>query len=101
MSTTATRAANLQTGRLTVRQAAQLMNVSERSVYTARRILRSGGAELIESIESGEMSLNTAAKALDRGKNSQPDRLAALCQAWERASDDERARFLAKVGWAP
>ena len=43
---------------LTVREAAQLMNVSERAVYMARAIRATGRTGLIEACERGEMSLH-------------------------------------------
>lgn len=89
--------ANLQSGRLSVRQAAELMNVSERSIYTATRILRSGRQDLIEKIERGEMSLHAATRIFD-GNDKQPDRFAALCRAWNKASEAERLLFLKSLG---
>ena len=53
--------ANLQTG-LTVKQAARLMNVSERNVYNARKLRRSGRDDLVARVECGELSINAALK---------------------------------------
>ena len=52
------RPANLQTG-VTVKQAAKIMNVSERSVYAANRIRRDC-PDLVPQIEAGTLSLNAA-----------------------------------------
>jgi len=88
--------ANLQPRRgLTVKDAARLMNVSERSAYTARRIHRAR-PDLHDAIMRGELSLHAAACIVDGDKA--PDRFAALCRAWNRASEDEQARFLVILG---
>lgn len=50
--------ANLQTG-LTVKQAAKLMNVSERSVYMAARVQRDR-PDLAAQCEAGTLSINAA-----------------------------------------
>ena len=46
--------ANLQND-ITVKQAARLMNVSERSVYNAKRLCRSGREDLCSRVERGEL----------------------------------------------
>lgn len=84
--------ANLQ---LTVRQAARVMSISERSVYSARRILRSGRIDLVEAVEQGRMSINAAIQILDGPRRV--DGLAALARAWGAASEEERATFLEAV----
>ncbi|OPK06779.1 hypothetical protein BZ163_29695 [Pseudomonas sp. VI4.1] len=53
---------------LTVKQAAQVMNVSERSVYSARKIQREATPDVIEAVEQGRMSLNAALKTLNPDK---------------------------------
>lgn len=50
-----TETANLQ--KLTVRQAARAMYVSERMVHLAAKLLRSGRQDLIAKVDAGEMSL--------------------------------------------
>lgn len=42
--------------------AAQLLNVSERSVRSAAKVRRDGDPELIEAVEQGEMKISTAAE---------------------------------------
>jgi hypothetical protein len=71
------------------------MNVSERAVYMGRRIVRSGRSDLITAIERGEMSLNAALKIINGPKP--PDGYSALCRAWNKATEDEQARFLAAL----
>ncbi len=51
--------ANLQS--LPVGRAAELLNVSERSVATAKKIHSAGAPELIAAVDSGDVSLNAAA----------------------------------------
>ena len=64
----AARLANLKLGAnqhsqgLPIGRACQLLNVSERSVARAKEIVRSGTTELIQAVESGEVSLHSAAQ---------------------------------------
>jgi hypothetical protein len=78
---------------LTVAQAATLMNVSERSVRDARRLLRAGRPDLVVQVEAGRMSLHRA--LILAGAKSAPSQANALRNAWRRASDAERERFIA------
>ncbi len=84
--------ANLQPApRLTIKQAAKLMNVSERLVYMVGRVKRLR-PDLYERIKRGELSAHAATRIMDGPKP--PDHFAALCLAWNRASEDDQARFL-------
>jgi hypothetical protein len=78
--------------KLTIKAAAKLMNVSERSVYYAyaRRIARER-PDLIQACECGEMSLHAAIRIIDGPKPV--DRYANLVKAWNAASDDDRRRL--------
>ncbi len=64
----AARVANLEVGAnqhsqgLPIGRACQLLNVSERSVARAKEILRCGSSELVQAVESGEVSLFAGAK---------------------------------------
>jgi hypothetical protein len=84
--------ANLQPASLTVKQAAAAANVSERTVYMALKILRSGRTDLIGACERGEMSLHKALKIIDRV----PDKTALdpLVITWRNASAADRRIFL-------
>jgi hypothetical protein len=57
-----------QTGKLagipTQAQAAEMLGVSERTVRTAKVVLESGDAELIEAVKQGDMSVSAAAQSL-------------------------------------
>ena len=89
--------ANLQTG-ITVKQAAEVMNVSERSVHNARRLIRTGRTDLIAAVERSNMSLN---KALMLAGEKQPaSAYQRLIRAWNACSEDEQARFFVAVGWS-
>ena len=87
--------ANLQT--LTVKEAARLMNVSERSVFTARKIARLR-PDLVPRIEAGEMSLNAAAQMLTNRPG--PTAYEKLVKAWNAASEEDHVHFLVAVGWS-
>lgn len=90
MTETATRTANLQ-ARITVKQAALLMNVSERSVYMARKVHRLR-PDLAALIDAGQMTLNEAHSiATCKAKGTPWDRLVS---AWNAASDADRSRLL-------
>lgn len=80
--------------RMTVKQAARVMNVSERSVYTARAITRLR-PDLVPAIDAGTMSLAEAHRiATGKSKATAWGRLAS---AWNNASDDDRARLIAEA----
>jgi hypothetical protein len=82
--------ANLQ---MTIKQAATVMNVSERTIYMARKIRRLR-PDLAAAVEAGAMSLNAAHTAMTgKPKNSSRDRLLI---AWRNATDDDRAWFLSQ-----
>jgi N6-adenosine-specific RNA methylase IME4 len=57
------RTANLQTDTQPVSQAdaARMLNVSERSVATAAKVIRDGAPELVEAVERGQVSVSAAA----------------------------------------
>lgn len=75
---------------LTVKQAARLMNVSERAVYMAAKVQRLR-PDLAEEIRAGRMSTNAALRIAE-GK-SKPTSWDRLVRAWNNASDDDRRRF--------
>ena len=61
-NTTASQTANLQFEGVTRAAAAEMLNVSERSVNTAKKIERDAEPEIVEAVTSGELSLNLAAQ---------------------------------------
>jgi hypothetical protein len=88
---------------LTVKQAAALMNVSERSVYRAREVLATGRDDLFAKVLAGELSVLAALKIAkpekyDRASiDPDKDRYAALVKAWNACTDDQRAAFVTQV----
>jgi len=82
--------ANLQS--LTVKQAARVMNVSERSVYDAGKLIATGRTDLIEKVERGEMRLNRA--LILAGVRAKPKKGNTLLNAWRKASESERNEFI-------
>lgn len=82
--------ANLQKG-LTVKEAAKLMQVSERQVYYAQKLRRSGRADLIAAVQRGEITLHAALRQVYPPPPK--DGLKALLRAWQGASEEERTHF--------
>lgn len=83
--------ANLQ---ITVKQAATMMGVSERSVYMAMRVKRLR-PDLFEHIGAGEISLNKALAIIE--SKPKPTTYDKLLAAWNSATDQDRERLLAIV----
>ena len=81
--------------KVTVKEAAKLMNVSERSVYMARKVLRSGRQDLIDALDKGEISTNKAVSMLEN--KPKPTKYDRLVNAWNASSEDEKARFLVAI----
>ncbi|MCT4654229.1 MAG: ParB/RepB/Spo0J family partition protein [Cohaesibacter sp.] len=61
----------------TTQQAADMMNVSERAVSTAKKIAKEGEPEVIEAVQSGDMSLNEASNIIQLHPEQQKE-VAAL-----------------------
>jgi hypothetical protein len=88
--------ANLQ---MTVRDAANLMNVSKRLVYRSRRVMRSGRLDLVDAFNRSDMTTHAALQIID-GPKPPPDRYAALVRAWNAACEDDRRRLLDAIAEA-
>jgi hypothetical protein len=88
--------ANLQ---MTVKDAAKLMNVSERLVYMSRRVVRSGRLDLVDAITRGDVTTDAALRIID-GPKPPPDRYAALVRAWNAACEEDRRRLLDAIAEA-
>ena len=78
--------------RPTIKDAAKLMQVSERRVYYARKLRRSGRADLIEAARRGEITLHAALRIAYPPPPK--DGLRALLRAWRTATEEERGAFL-------
>lgn len=83
--------ANLHVSKFTVRQAAEMMNVSVRSVYDARKLLQSGRDDLVAQCESGKLSIHRA--LILAGLKKSPVKV-SLRNAWASASEKERTEFV-------
>lgn len=83
--------------RVTRKQAALIMNVSERMVSMASTVLRLR-PDLEPALMAGTMSMN-AAYRLATGK-PKPTSWDRLLSAWNSATDDDRANLLAQIGGA-
>ena len=64
--------------------AAELLNVSERSVATASRVLKSADEQVIAAVESGDVAVSDAAAVANRPKEEQRRALAATRQGRAR-----------------
>ncbi|MBM3274526.1 MAG: S-adenosylmethionine-binding protein [Candidatus Sericytochromatia bacterium] len=58
---------------VTVAQAAEMLNVSERSVKTAREVQQEAAPELIRAVEAGEVAVSTAAALTELPKEEQAE----------------------------
>ena len=67
------RGANLPNGSVTNTAAAELLNVSERSVKTARKVRDKADESLIEAVESGAVSVSAAADVAELPKPEQAE----------------------------
>ncbi|HET6883824.1 MAG TPA: ParB N-terminal domain-containing protein [Pirellulales bacterium] len=65
-------------------QAAELLNVSPRSVCTASRVLKSADEQVIAAVESGDVAVSDAGTVADRPKDQQRQALAAVRQGRAR-----------------
>lgn len=56
---------------VTISQAADMLNVSERSVKTARKVVEKGAPELVAAVDEGRVSVSAAAEIADVPKEEQ------------------------------
>lgn len=96
--------ANLPLESTTVAEAAELLNVSERTVKDARTVLASGDADLIADVGSGKKAPSRAAKEIrssrpKRVSQPKPKPAAAVTpktvEEWTALAEDERQRYCA------
>lgn len=120
--------ANLRVDLVSQPEAAEQLNVSERSVWSARQVIDDGVPELAEAVDNGELPVSVAAKIatlpeetqkqiiaaedsktaakhhLTKHKKTQKAddpaerQLKALHKSWDAADSDARARFLENIG---
>lgn len=86
-------AANLQDDRapVTQAQAADMLNVSERSVATAKKVIEQGAPELVAAVESGAVSVSAAASVAELPADEQ----AAVVAAGPKAVKDKAKKVKA------
>ena len=65
--------ANLRTSAVTQPKAAELLQVSERSVQTAAKVKRTAPAEVVEAVKNGNISLNMAAQVAEMSDEEQEE----------------------------
>ena len=86
---------------ITVKQFAEILNVSERGIYNARELVRTGRADLIDRVWAGEMSVRGALKLAKPEKYTPKPvgevRYDALVKAWNACTEDQRAAFVAHI----
>jgi len=79
---------------LTVKDAARLMNVSERLIYMAMAVYRLR-PDLADEVDAGRMSVAKAHRiATGKAKATSWDR---LLTAWNNATDDDRGRLVVVI----
>jgi hypothetical protein len=102
--------ANLhEPGRTVNEQAAELLNVSPRSVATASRVLKSADEQVIAAVESGDVAVSDAASVANRPKDQQRQALQAkrqgrartLRQAAEELGDNPTSSEVTEANGAP
>jgi hypothetical protein len=79
---------------LTIKQAAEVMNVSERMIYMARAVQRSR-PDLADKIAEGTMSMAEAYRLTT--KKPKPTSYSRLVKAWNAASTQDQGRLLAEL----
>lgn len=82
-----------QPPRVSVDDAAKMLNVSPRSVHTARKVHEHGTPELVQAVERGEISVSAAA---DVSEYVEPERQIEAAsggkEAWKEATKDAREK---------
>ena len=68
--------ANLRLDSMTQSEAARLMNVSERTITSAKKVLNEGTPELVEAMEQGKIAASAAAKIATKPADQQRETLA-------------------------
>ena len=93
-----TTTANLQPSHLTTKQIANVFNVSERMIYMARELRRTGRDDLGAECMAGRLTILGALKIAKPEKYAkQPDPLEALVAAWCRCDPQSQTAFLQAI----
>ena len=81
--------------RMTVAQAARMMNVPERTVYLAGELMRTGRSDLVARVEVGGLKLLDALRIAKPEKyGNRRDRLREMKNTWRLALPEERDAFI-------
>ncbi len=83
-------------GAMSTADAAEVLNVGERSVTRAKSVRKSGNLKLVEAVETGTMSV-AAAERKTRPSSPTVDGAAKLWLAWDQADNPARTRFIKKA----
>ena len=87
----------MQTRRLTGRERAAIMNVSESGVYLARELIATGREDLCDRIMAGRLWLLGALKLALPKYGATRDCYDDLVKAWNACSKEERQQFIAAL----
>jgi len=93
------------------KQAADAVNVSERSVVFAKKILNEGTPELVEAVETGKIAVSAAANFVKQAPEQQKETVAKIvsgeAQSAAKASREKKPVYVDPAddeppgGWAP
>jgi hypothetical protein len=78
---------------MTTKMAATIMNVSERSIYMARKVMQLA-PHFEGEIMSGKLSLNEAYRLV----TNKPKPIDRLLRAWNAASNEDRLKLIRAAG---
>lgn len=79
---------------ITVKQAARLINVSERMIYDARRLTRTGRDDLVTQVKAGEMSIHRALILAGVKAPKAKMQICTLKAAWQSSTQTEQLAFI-------
>jgi hypothetical protein len=88
---------NLNSGAVTVKQAADMLNVSRSSVCFAKKVVDKASPELKHLVESGELAVSTAANVADLPIQEQEEAASGGIKAIKKAASKVRSKNLAAL----
>lgn len=88
------RSANLQTDQISQADAANLLNVSTRSVASAKKVIEEAAPELVQAMDEGRASVSAAASLLSLPKEEQAVIATGDKKAIQRASKGAKTRSI-------
>jgi ParB-like chromosome segregation protein Spo0J len=90
-------------GGLKIEDAAEIFGVSPKTIERAKTVLASGNIELIEAVDSGDLTVSAAAKSLDEPEepavsiSTYQQQSKRLLNLWNKTSEEGREQFLAII----